>query len=44
MTVMVIIPPSLPLQSLSIDNTRLRKSEKKLLKETITLSRQCKVS
>ena len=33
---------SLP-QSLSIDNTRLRVSEKKLLKDNIKLNRNCKV-
>ena len=31
------------LQSLKVDNTRLRDSERKLLKETVVLKRTCKV-
>ena len=31
------------MQSLSVDNTKLRDSEKKLIKEKIKLTRQCKV-
>ena len=31
------------LQSLAVDNTKLRDSEKKLIKEKIKLTRQCKV-